>query len=617
MRTDYAVHTRIKADDMASPVMKRIMNQAKLTARSFRGLNAAARGLRSVGNLARPLERGLRTLGFAGIAAGGAALAMANNYATARDEQAKFSRQIGFSADSLDRLKFIADRQGASFDTLRSGLTAFTKRVGELRAGTGSLNAILKKTDPAFASLLKNTTDNQEAFELFLAKVASLPDEQAKAALAAAGVSRGAMESIIRLTDGGTDAFKALRDEADKFRAPITDRDLRNAEAYKDAQTNVNFAIRGVVDTIGSRFLPLMTPVLTRLADWVAANRELIGTKLDEYSDKIAAALDRIDFDRIATKAGEWVEKAGVVIKRGGEIVESLGGIEGVIGKVFKAWLIFKGLSLASLVLTVGGQAIAIGSAIAGIATSSALAKVGVVSDFDTIQKRHSRLAAALGKGIVFGGIVGVAGAVGISELNKRIDARADEIEAGGIEREAAREKAKKEVTSKASDAILRGIVKATDSLGAFRITDERLRARVGAPPIAADLERRSALDIPPPVINVSPTPVTVLPAPMPPVNVSPPTVNVLPTPVKVVAPEPRERGLGGAASLIQLIRNAGGTERPTLATPRRPATDKIEVEVTSKVESDDSLRVKPTGVTVRRRGNLVQNVGATMIEQN
>ena len=594
MRTDYAVHTRIKADDMASPVMKRIMGQARLTARSFRGLNAAARTLRSAGNLARPLERGLRTLGFAGIAAGGAALAMANNYATARDEQAKFSRQIGFSADALDRLKFIADRQGASFDTLRSGLTAFTKRVGELRAGTGSLNAILKKTDPAFASLLKNTTDNQEAFELFLAKVASLPDEQAKAALAAAGVSRGAMESIIRLTDGGVDAFKALRDEADKFRAPITARDLRNAEAYKDAQTNVNFAIRGVADTIGSRFLPLMTPTLNRLADWIAANRELISTKLDEYSGKIAAALDRIDFDRVAETAGKWVVKARDVVKRAGEIVESLGGIEGVIDKVFKAWLVLRGLSLASLVLTVAGQSAAIVLAlgkIAGAATGIGAATTAMsataAADFDKLDRRFNQSRRLFGKGLVLGlSTLGVANA--LNSMDQRIAESQAKLEALGFDPDDARQRATEGVQADNREQIagLPGV----KQLGELAVKMKMFFDR----PVSQEDARLF--------------PNVVVPAPV---------VNVLPAPVEVVAPEPREQSLGGAASLIQLIRNASGTERPSLATPRRPATDKIEVEVTSKVESDDSLRVKPTGVTVRRRGNLVQNVGATMVEQN
>lgn len=482
---NFATKTQIRAEDMASPAMKRIAAQARITARSFERLNAAANTLKRLGGAARVLERGAVVAGFASASAAAGVLALASRYADATDETAKFARQTGFSTASLERLKFIADRQGASFQTVTGGVEAFTKRMGELRAGSGSLLKALKDTDPAFATMLAGTTDNEEAFRLFIEKVGSLPTEQAKAALAAAGVSRGAMAAIIRLSDGGEEALARLRAQADKFRAPMTQADADNAEAYKDALTNANFALKGVSDTIGKRALPVMTPFVERLADWVALNRPLLDAKLDAYGDKVAVSLAKVDFDKIADAAERYRQSAGRVIAQGRRIVASLGGIEGVISKVAKAWLILKGLSIAGMVLTVSGQVVAFASAIAGIGTATAAARVAAVGDFDAIERRYGRLSKAIGKGIVAGGVVGVAGAVGVSKLNENIDKRAAKLEGEGFTPEAAQERAKREVTGEANDAILGAIIKFTDRLGALRVTDERLRERAGVAPYA------------------------------------------------------------------------------------------------------------------------------------
>jgi len=449
---NFSTKTRIRAEDMASPALRRIANQAKQTARSFRTLNATAGAMRSVGRLARPLERAVRLTGIAAFGAAAGAIALTDRYATARDEQAKFARQIGFSAESLDRLKFIAERQGASLDGLRSGLTAFTKRVGELRAGTGGLNSILKKTDPAFAQLLKNTSDNEEAFELFVAKVASLPDEQAKAALAAAGVSRGSMGDIIRLTDGGTAAYKMLRSEADKFRAPISPRDLRNAEAYKDAQTNLSFALGGVSDTISSRLVPVLTPFVERMADWVSANRAVIGTKFDAYAARIGRYLSSIDFDRLANDAASFARSAKNIAIQADSLIDRMGGIPGVIETVAKAWLILRGLSLASVVLTVGGQSFAIAKSIRSIALASRATAAAATADFARIEKN----AMSSRKRMMAGGALGIATgiAAGINIPGQAaVDKRRAELESEGLKSADAFSKAMAEQQAANADA--------------------------------------------------------------------------------------------------------------------------------------------------------------------
>ena len=423
MRTNYSVHTRIKADDMASPVMRRIANQAKKTSRSFRTLNATAGALRSIGGFARPIERGLMsaTRGAVAFAAAygftaAAVVKGSSGFANAVEEQGRLSRQLGLSEKALGKLKFIADRQGVeSFDQLTDGISDFAEKVADLRIGGGELNAILKESDPAFAQLLKNTTDNEKAFELFLAKLDSLPNVQEKLLLANAVGDGG--KGFLRLLDGGVEKFQQLSEEAEKFRYPVTIKDRINAQKFVESQTNLQFAMRGVGDTRGSKVIPVLTPFMERLADWIAANREIIGAKIDEYAGRIGKQLSAIDFDMVAAQAQRFADGAGYVIDQAKSLIQWFGGIEGALKAAFIAWAALKGASLFSLVLTVVVQAAAIVAAIATISAQSKITAAAAAADFDKVGKSFGKTRKLLAAGFVIGS------AAAVLSLNERQEA--------------------------------------------------------------------------------------------------------------------------------------------------------------------------------------------------
>jgi len=67
------------------------------------------------------------------------------------DATAKAADAIGVSTKALQEYRFIADRSGVATGTLEQGLGAFTKRLGELKSGTGALNTLLNKNNQALA----------------------------------------------------------------------------------------------------------------------------------------------------------------------------------------------------------------------------------------------------------------------------------------------------------------------------------------------------------------------------------------------------------------------------------------------------------------------------------
>ena len=115
------------------------------------------------GSLAK-FQRGALLAGGAGFVAGGVLLRLAQKSAEAGDNIAKTSASVGLSTDAFQEFKFAAERSGVASSVFDSSMGALSKRVGELRAGTGSLNSHLLKTNPALHAQIKNAEDSEEAF---------------------------------------------------------------------------------------------------------------------------------------------------------------------------------------------------------------------------------------------------------------------------------------------------------------------------------------------------------------------------------------------------------------------------------------------------------------------
>lgn len=312
MQNDIVARYRLKFNDLASKKLLRVAGAARVVNRAMR-----AAALASV------------ALGVAGI---GAAAKLANHYADRADEIQKFTKETGFAWKSMQQLEFVAGRQGASFETVKKGVQKFNKALGELKSGTGDLASKLKFIDPALAKQLTGIENNEQAYWAMLRAIAAQPDAAKKAALAASAFGTKGGAAVLRMTADGVEAIDALKARADKLRPPLGDKALNAAAAYKDAMLDVKTALLSVADSGGGKLLPTLTSLMTRTADWIASNRELINAKLTTFFNKVAEAAKRIDFNKViagVVAIAASLATFGAII---GKVVGWMGGLDNAIG---------------------------------------------------------------------------------------------------------------------------------------------------------------------------------------------------------------------------------------------------------------------------------------------
>lgn len=277
----------------------------------FRGINKISKPARSMGRsiskfvrksnrqiakLGRKFKKlgsimGKAIIGGAAVAAAAVGVAVVKT-AELGDEAAKTGRRLGLTAEALQELRFAADRQGVSAGLLGSSFTALQKRVGELKSGTGSLFAFLKKTgDTAFIRQLKLAKSTEEAFELITKRTNEIIDPMKKAAFAAAAFSRSGID-MIKFMEAGTDGISKLRQEAQKYGAVISNEAAKNSELFIDSMTNMKATLGGVSKTIGSKLIPILTPMIQKFADFWALNKDIIGVGIGRFISGVGKAFN-------------------------------------------------------------------------------------------------------------------------------------------------------------------------------------------------------------------------------------------------------------------------------------------------------------------------------------
>ena len=354
----------VSADDRASRVLRQIGRNLQGAARSS-GLSRIAREMGGVRRAAAPLVASTGRLagalgGLSAIAAGltfAGAIASLRSFTAEMDNLAKLGRQTGFTVQQLRDLQFVGENVGVAGEAIENSIKGMTKRLGEAKAGTGSLYTYLGKTNKALLNQVTAAESGSAAFEILISALRQMPDATARNALAAAAFGRSGQD-LVRFAQESPETIRQLIELGQRVGGVVSDEDANKAEVFNDALFHMQYALKGLRNEVAKSLMPELTPMVTSLRDWVAANRELVAGKIVSGIHKLVDLFTKVNWERV----GRTFER---VADAGADLARSLSGFVGgpenlIIG------------SLAALALA------PFGAAIAGLAgTAVALSRLG------------------------------------------------------------------------------------------------------------------------------------------------------------------------------------------------------------------------------------------------
>lgn len=321
------------------------------------GLNRFSKGTddasNKAGDLTKKLRSGTNALAkwTAGVVAAGAALVghLISSVAEAGDEIAKTSVQLATNSTELQRMRFAAERSGASAATL-------DKAIKKLNVGL--LDATVKGTGPASEALeilgmkakdLEGLTTEQKMGAI-ADSLQQVEDGNIRAALAAKLFGERSGAELKPLLDLGSEGMRGLGDRAEELGGVLGEDALKNAEAFQDGLLDMKTAAFGAGASLVEGLVPMVTDAANGIANWVAENDEFISQDLPAFLEMVGegagevitffldAATQVDDFvaeveDLVELIDEEYGDSIDAAIDAGQSLIDLWGDIAGAIGK--------------------------------------------------------------------------------------------------------------------------------------------------------------------------------------------------------------------------------------------------------------------------------------------
>lgn len=427
MATDLKIQATISARENLSKTLTSLATRSRvLGGRIQTALAGAGRGIANA--FGRAARSATMFGAAAGAAAGAALVAATKSYVDQADALGELATRTGLSVEALQEWSYVAERAGVSSDEWERNIVKLGSNMGKLRAGGGSLVTLLKKVAPSMIPALEATGSTEEAMRLLFDATRSLQDPTQRQVLLESAFGKGASKTALIAAMESAE-IERLREEKRRY-GVISTEAADKAGKLDDAQIRLKASLGGLRSAIAERLVPTITPWVDRLADWIAKNRELIGSRVEATIGRIADAIARIDWSEVAAS----LER---VWGRVTDITSAIGGAVDAIGGWGTAIVGLFGIKIAGALAGTLKSIREITSAIAGTGAATAAGGATAAGAATAGGAGAAGAGAAAGSNLGLAARFGIAGllASSVAQQNaKELRAAGDETGARGLE---------------------------------------------------------------------------------------------------------------------------------------------------------------------------------------
>lgn len=257
------------ANTLGSVEIDLIARVGRLEADMARAQRTVRSKTRSMADSAR---QNMRAIGAAAAAAGTAFAAFTVRQINAADEIAKTAEQVGISAESLQELRFAAERTGAGAQKLDDGMLRLNRRLGLfVTTGGGPAAASFEQLGISATTAEGKVKSTEQVFNEIVAALEGYGSQAEIAAIASGFFGDRAGPQLASLLNEGSEGIRELREEKRQY-GIVTNEAAEKAEQAADALTNVKSVLGGT---------------FTRL---VADNAEQIAALASGFADLVVEA---------------------------------------------------------------------------------------------------------------------------------------------------------------------------------------------------------------------------------------------------------------------------------------------------------------------------------------
>jgi hypothetical protein len=197
------------------------------------------------------------------------------------------AQRIGISTDKLSALQGAARLAGSSAESAASGLQTLGQTMYDAIGGRAPEAIVMFRTlGIAFQDASGHARSVTEVLPEVADKIRAIRDPFAQAQVATA-LFGGAAEDLLPFLRKGSAGIRELTETSRRY-GVFSDQSAAAANRLREAQARVTLAVEGLSNRIAERLEPILTPMLTHFAEWlatspqVAAGVEWLGQEVDQ-----------------------------------------------------------------------------------------------------------------------------------------------------------------------------------------------------------------------------------------------------------------------------------------------------------------------------------------------
>src|SRR5690554_1371226 len=219
-------------------------------------------------------------------AAAGAVALFVRQGLGAIDEQVKFARQVGATADGMRALAEAGEDAGVSTGILQSAVDRLNSRLGEARRGTGQAKEALDSLGLSAETLSRMDADERLATIADAVRGLGLDSQQTGDLLRQLGIRN--REMVLLLQDGG-DAIRNSRLELEEYGLTLNNIDTAAVERANDAMRRIG----RTTEVVRNRLTAALAPALEAVANLINDAAKNSGGFKKAIDDALATAMEK------------------------------------------------------------------------------------------------------------------------------------------------------------------------------------------------------------------------------------------------------------------------------------------------------------------------------------
>ncbi len=186
------------------------------------------------------------------------------------DAASKAAKRLGIEANSFESFSQVAEEAGVSVGQMTGMLTTLNRNVGSLRNGS-------KKAQQAFASLGLTFADLQglspeRQFELISERIMALPNQQARAAAAAAIFGKSGATALNFIEDAAGGAVTGVKQLRTQLGYDLTAQQRAGVQLMNDSVGRMSMVFGGFIRQFVAELAPAITTVANLFVKFFADN---------------------------------------------------------------------------------------------------------------------------------------------------------------------------------------------------------------------------------------------------------------------------------------------------------------------------------------------------------